>query len=69
MLKLLVDRIDEFTSDCTIDAAEFKTWLEKVNAEGFRPEDRMNHIWEEDKIPVERVLFWEDLNVNLAAIK
>ena len=38
-------------------------------AEGFRPEDRMNHIWEEDKLPVERVLFWEDLNVNLAEIK
>ena len=29
----------------------------------------MNKIWEDDELPVERVLFWEDLNVNLAEIK
>lgn len=69
VLKLLMDRTDAFAADTAIDAGEFKTWLEKVNAEGFRPEDRMNTIWQDDKIPVERVLFWEDLNVNLAAIK
>lgn len=69
LLELLIDRIDAFAADTAIDAAEFKAWLEKVNAEGFREEDRMNRIWENDKIPVERVLFWEDLNVNLAAIK
>ena len=56
-------------ADTAIDATEFKDWLEKVNAEGFRPEDRMNKIWEDDELPVERVLFWEDLNVNLAEIK
>lgn len=69
VLKLLVDRIDAFAADTAIDADGFKAWLEKVNAEGFRPEDRMNTIWQDDMIPVERVLFWEDLNVNLAAIK
>ncbi len=69
VLELLVDRIDAFAADTAIDATEFKAWLEKVNAEGFRPEDRMNKIWEDDELPVERVLFWEDLNVNLAEIK
>lgn len=69
LLELLVDRIDAFAADTAIDADQFKAWLEKVNAEGFRPEDRMNSIWEDDKLPVERVLFWEDLNVNLAEIK
>ena len=29
----------------------------------------MNKMWTDDKIPVEKVLFWEDLNMNLAAIK
>lgn len=68
-LELLIDRTDLLKSDCGISAEEFKAWLEKVNAEGFREEDRMNNSWEHDFQAVEKVLFWEDLNMNLAAIK
>ena len=68
-LELLIDRTDVFSTDCAISAEEFKAWLEQVNEAGFRKEDRMNEIWQNDKLPVEKVLFWEDLNLNLAAIK
>ena len=68
-LELLIDRTDALNSDCSISAEEFKAWLEKVNAEGFRDEDRMNKSWQNDFLPVEKVLFWEDLDMNLAAIK
>lgn len=68
-LKLLIDRTDVLSTDCAISADKFKAWLEKVNAEGFREEDRMNKSWQNDFLPVEKVLFWEDLNMDLSAIK
>ncbi len=68
-LELLIDRTDALNTDCTISAEDFKAWLEKVNAEGFRQEDRMNSGWQNDFLAVEQTLFWEDLNMNLAAIK
>jgi len=68
-LKVLFDQTDVLDTDCSVDAAEFKALLEKIKEEGLRPEDYMNSVWQEDRRFVERVLFWEDLNVNLAAIK
>lgn len=68
-LALLMDRTDAFSTDCSISTEEFKDWLVKVNEAGFREEDTMNRTWQNDKLPVEKVLFWEDLNLNLAAIK
>jgi len=68
-LELLFDRTELLSTDCAISAEEFKAWLEKVNAEGFREEDHMNTSWQSDFLAVEKTLFWEDLNMNLAAIK
>ena len=68
-LELLIDRTDSLTTDCAISAEEFKVWLEKINAEGFPQECRTNRIWQDDLMPVEKVLFWEELNKDLAAIK
>lgn len=69
-LELLIDRTELFATDSAIAPEAFKEWLEKVNAEPFREEDRMNAFWQDDnEFPVEKVLFWEDLGLNLAAIK
>lgn len=68
-LELLFDRTDVLNTNSTISSEEFKAWLEKINAEGFREEDEMNVTWQNDFLAVEKTLFWEDLNMNLAAIK
>lgn len=68
-LAYIVEHADSLTSDSGISAEEFKAWLIAENSKEFRPEDTMNQMWTDDKIPVEKVLFWEDLNMNLAAIK
>ena len=68
-LSYIVANADSLRSDCGISAEAFKAWLEAENSKEFRPEDTMNKMWTDDKIPVEKVLFWEDLNMNLAAIK
>ena len=68
-LELLMDRTDVLGAETAISAEEFKAWLDKINAAGFREEDTMNRSWQNDAEPVEKVLFWEDLNLNLAALK
>ncbi len=68
-LELLIDRTDALSTDCAISAGELKVWLEKINAEPFPEECRTNTIWQDDLMPVEKVLFWEELNKDLAAIK
>ena len=68
-LSYIVAHAEELKSDSGISAEDFKAWLETENSKEFRPEDTMNKMWTDDKIPVEKVLFWEDLNMNLAAIK
>lgn len=59
----------DLVADSGISLEDFKAWLIGENSKEFRPEDTMNQMWTDDKIPVEKVLFWEDLNMNLAAIK
>lgn len=68
-LELLIDRTDVLNTDAMISAEEFKAWLLKINEAGFREEDTMNRSWQNDADPVEKVLFWEDLNLDLAALK
>lgn len=68
-LSYIVANADSLKADCGISAEAFKAWLIEENSKEFRPEDTMNKMWTDDKIPVEKVLFWEDLNMNLAAIK
>lgn len=68
-LSYIVENAESLKADCGISAEDFKAWLEAENSKEFRPEDTMNKMWTDDKIPVEKVLFWEDLNMNLAAIK
>ena len=68
-LQLLVDNADVLKAEAGLSAEEFKAWLEKINAEGIRKEDVMNHFWEIDNKAVEDTLFWEEAQVNLAQMK
>lgn len=68
-LKLLVDNTGVLTAESGMSVEAFRTWLEKINAEGIRKEDVMNHFWEIDNKPVEDTLFWEEAQVNLAQMK
>jgi len=69
LLKLLVDGTAGLSARSGMSAAAFRAWLEKINAEGIRKEDVMNHFWEIDNKPVEDTLFWEEAQVNLAQMK
>lgn len=68
-LSYIIAHAEDLKAESGISAEDFKAWLEAENSKEFRPEDTMNKMWTDDKIPVEKVLFWEDLNMNLAAIK
>ena len=68
-LQLLVDRTEVLKADSGMSVEAFRAWLEKINAEGIRKEDVMNHFWEIDNKPVEDTLFWEEAKVNLAQMK
>ena len=68
-LELLIDRTDVLNTEHSITPEELKAWLEQVNEAGFPPEGTTNQTWQNDHIPGEKVLFWEDLNMDLAAIK
>lgn len=68
-LQLLVDNTSAFYAENGMSVAAFKTWLERINAEGIRKEDVMNHFWEIDNKAVEDTLFWEEAQVNLAQMK
>ena len=69
LLCTLVDSPALFATDCSMDAAQLRAYLEQVAAEGLRPEDVMNHFWEIDNKLVEDTLFWEEVQVNLADLK
>ena len=64
----LVDHISDTETKLSITADELKTWLDQVNAAGFKPEDIMNRFWEQDNKPVEDVLFWEEHGIDLASL-
>ncbi len=68
-LKVLLEDagIREAASGISLDA--FRSYLERINAEGIRKEDVMNHFWEIDNKPVEDTLFWEEAQVNLAQMR
>ena len=68
-LQLLVDNTELLYAESGMSVAAFKAWLEKINAEGIRKEDVMNHFWEIDNKAVEDTLFWEEAQVNLAQMK
>ena len=68
-LKLLVDGTAGLAAESGMSVEAFRAWLEKINAEGIRKEDVMNHFWEIDNKPVEDTLFWEEAQVNLAQLK
>jgi len=64
-----VDSPELFATDCSIKAEQLRAYLEEVAAKGLRPEDVMNHFWEIDNKLVEDTLFWEEVQVDLAAMK
>ena len=68
-LQLLVDNTQVLAAESGMSVEAFRAWLEKINAEGIRKEDVMNHFWEIDNKPVEDTLFWEEAQVNLAKMK
>ena len=69
LLAALLDHPEEFTATEHIEADEFKSFLDRVTAEGERPEDVMNLFWELDNKPVEDTLFWEEARVDLSKLK
>lgn len=69
LLCTLVDAPELFATDCCIEAEQLRAYLEEVAAKGLRPEDVMNHFWEIDDKLVEDTLFWEEVQVDLAAMK
>lgn len=68
-LKALFDNTEAFYSDKEISASDLKAYLEKINAEGIRKEDVMNHFWEIDNKLVEDTLFWEEAQVDLSKME
>ncbi len=68
-LKLLIDSPEAFSAESDIAAADLRAYLEKINAEGIRREDVMNHFWEIDDKLVEDTLFWEEAQVDLAKME
>lgn len=68
-LELLIDRTGELLTEKSISDEEFKSWLIATNEAGFREEDTMNRVWTRDSAPVEKTLFWEDLNLDLTTLK
>lgn len=46
-----------------------RCWLTATNEAGFQEEDTMNRVWARDSAPVEKTLFWEDLNLDLTTLK
>lgn len=69
LLTTLIDHPEAFATDCAIDEAALRAWLDETNAAGFRREDIMNHFWELDNKPVEDTLFWEEYGIDLADLK
>lgn len=65
-IKVLFDNTEALYSDKEISKAELTAYLEKINAEGIRKEDVMNHFWEIDNKLVEDTLFWEEAQVDLS---
>ena len=65
----LIDTPELFATDCGMDAAQLRAYLENVAQKGLRPEDVMNHFWEIDNKLVEDTLFWEEVQVDLSAMK
>ena len=68
-LKVLVDSPEVFNSESAISTADFVAYLKKINSEGIRREDVMNHFWEIDNKLVEDTLFWEEAQVDLAKME
>ncbi len=68
-LKVLIDSPEVFNSESTIAVADLIAYLERINAEGIRREDVMNHFWEIDDKLVEDTLFWEEAQVDLAKME
>ena len=69
VLSLLTQHPEVFDTEKTVEPETLKAWLEKINADGFAPEDVMNHFWELDNKAVEDTLFWEETGVDLAQLK
>ncbi len=69
LLKLLIDTPEIFSAESGIEGADLIAYLEKINAEGIRREDVMNHFWEIDDKLVEDTLFWEEAQVDLAKME
>lgn len=69
LLPVLIDQNEVLDTDCRISAEEFRSWLEQINAAGFKPEDIMNRFWERDDKPVEDTLFWEEAGIDLADLR
>lgn len=69
LLELLIDHTDVLNTDNSISPEALKAWLLQINEAGFPPEGTTNQTWQNDNIPGEKVLFWEDLNIDLAALK
>lgn len=68
-LKVLIDHTELLEGETQVSTADFRAWLEKMNADGIRKEDVMNHFWEIDNKPVEDTLFWEEAQVDLAKLE
>ncbi len=69
LLAALLNDPEEFTAVEHISIAELHDFLQKITAEGNKPEDVMNHFWEIDNKPVEDTLFWEEAQVDLSKLK
>ena len=69
MLCALMNNYSKFDTDCSIQIAELKAYLEKSTKAGIIREDVMNHFWEIDNKPVEDTLFWEQAQVDLRNIE
>ena len=68
-LHCLLDDTQALYAENGLGTDEFRAWLEKINREGIRKEDVMNHFWEIDNKPVEDTLFWEEAKINLAQMR
>jgi hypothetical protein len=55
-------------TNCSIEPAAFRAYLEEVKKKGPSKEDTMNHFWELDNKLVEDTLFWEEANLDLRKI-
>lgn len=55
-----MDNASALKGSANVKTCDFRTWLERINAEGIRKEDVMDHFWEIDNKHIEDTLFWEE---------